>query len=261
LKVALWFQATIAVTLGGSLKVSAMAGFAKFNPRAFLEREKRAAANAGLAKNLEDISHPANKLKTLAGLATLAAQSPQNENQEIGYPDTTADHHPHGKNQPNPAKVAKVAKVESPVATIEGAAWGDAEEERAAIVEHDGGAPLAWAEALARLDPAKPPSDVPLKRWVQFIDDCGRFLDDGWANCAEALGWGPLDLFGCDRIRPFARIDRAGLLWLLNGQKLLVLAADAAAIATASGGSLTYHRRPVEVGRVVLAWEIAKAEK
>jgi hypothetical protein len=32
---------------------------------------------------------------------------------------------------------------------------------------------------------------------------------------------GPLDLFGCDRLKPFARINRAGLLWLLDGRKLL----------------------------------------
>ena len=34
--------------------------------------------------------------------------------------------------------------------------WGDLEEERAAIIEYDGGAPHPWAEALARLDPATP---------------------------------------------------------------------------------------------------------
>jgi hypothetical protein len=39
--------------------------------------------------------------------------------------------------------------------------WSDAEEERAAIAEYDGGAPRAWAEALARLDPNKPAGDVP----------------------------------------------------------------------------------------------------
>jgi hypothetical protein len=71
--------------------------------------------------------------------------------------------------------------------------WDEAEEERAAIVEYDGGAPRAWAEALARLDPARPPCDIPPKRWLCFIDDCGRFLDDGWLPCAEALGWGPHD--------------------------------------------------------------------
>jgi hypothetical protein len=56
------------------------------------------------------------------------------------------------------------------------------EEERAAIVEHDGGVPRAWAEGFARLDPRKPPGDVPPLRWLRFIDDCGRFVDGGWAS-------------------------------------------------------------------------------
>ena len=131
----------------------------------------------------------------------------------------------------------------------------ESEEERAAIIEYDGGATRTWAEALARLDPACPPSDLPLRRWVRFIDDCGRFLDDGWATCAERLGWGPHDLFGCDRGKPCARISRAGLLWLLNGRTLLALAADTAAIATASGGYLTFRRCFREPGGV-LAWEL-----
>jgi hypothetical protein len=45
------------------------------------------------------------------------------------------------------------------------AIWGEAEEERAAIVEHDGKIPCEWAEGFARLDPDRPPVDVPLKRW------------------------------------------------------------------------------------------------
>ena len=72
-------------------------------------------------------------------------------------------------------------------------------DERASIIEFDGGAPRAWAEALARLDPNKPSGDLPPQRWLRFIDDCGRFLDGGWAVRAAFLGWGPLDLFGCDR--------------------------------------------------------------
>lgn len=63
--------------------------------------------------------------------------------------------------------------------------------ERAGLAEFDGGAPRAWAEALARLDPNSSPGDVPLKRWRRFIDDCGRFLDSGWAERATALGWTP----------------------------------------------------------------------
>ena len=78
------------------------------------------------------------------------------------------------------------------------------------------------AEGLARLDPAGPPQDVPIGRWVQFIHDCQRFLNDGWANCAERLGWTPLECsaatalnrlpasiaqvcFGCSTVGNFSR--------------------------------------------------------
>ena len=135
--------------------------------------------------------------------------------------------------------------------------WSDAEEERAAIAEYDGGAPRAWAEALARLDPNKPPGDVPARRWLRFVDDCGRFLDGGWAVRAAAFGWGPLDLFGCDRERPFARIDHLGLLWLLNGASVVELYRDRAILETERSTRQCYRRRPVEVGRVVLAWELS----
>ena len=73
--------------------------------------------------------------------------------------------------------------------------------------------------------PRASPGDVPPRRWQRFVDNIAQFIDDGWAEKATALGWGPLDLFGADRERPFARIDQAGLLWLLNGDKLLKIAA------------------------------------
>jgi hypothetical protein len=134
--------------------------------------------------------------------------------------------------------------------------WGETHEERAGIIEYDGRAPRAWAEALARLDPARPPGDVPPKRWLRFINDCGRFLDDDWAHRAAELGWTPIDLFGCDRSKPFARIDRCGLLWLLDGRQLHVLTADRAVMKRGNGASATFYRRPHEPGQV-LAWEIA----
>jgi hypothetical protein len=134
--------------------------------------------------------------------------------------------------------------------------WGEAEEERAAIVEHDGKIPRAWAEGFARLHPERPPGNVPAKRWQTFVDDIGRFLDAGWAAKAAALGWGPLDLFGCDPERPFARIDHAGLLWLLNGDRLVELDCHRAVIERSAGSRQVFRRRPLAVGEVVLAWEL-----
>ena len=136
--------------------------------------------------------------------------------------------------------------------------WSDAEEERAAIVEYDGGTPRPWAEALARLDPARVPPNISPERWAQFIDDCGRFLDQGRATHAEGLGWGPLDLFGCDRERPPAEDDHAGLLWRIEGGKLIIISAYAAIIETATGQQKTFHRRNNRPGELALAWELAQ---
>jgi hypothetical protein len=135
--------------------------------------------------------------------------------------------------------------------------WGEAEDERAAIVEHDGAIPREWAEGLVRLDPDRPPGDVPLRRWQRFVDDVGRFLDSPFYAVAASLGWGPHDLFGSDRDRPFTQIEQSGLLWQLNGNRLVMLAEDTVRIETPAGTRLTYRREPIEPG-CVLAWELAR---
>jgi hypothetical protein len=132
--------------------------------------------------------------------------------------------------------------------------WGEAEEERAAIIERDGGMPRIWADGFARLNCMVCPRDVPPARWEQLINDVGLFLDR-WAAYAAALDWGPYDLFGCDRNRPFARIDQSGLLWLLNGDRVVMIAEDAATIERPGRVRQTYRRKPREPG--VLAWELA----
>jgi hypothetical protein len=183
---------------------------------------------------------------------------------------------------PKPAKAPKVDPIEPPQARTLGglgalggvagetenpptpadappAIWGEAEEERAAIVENDGKIPRNWAEGFARLDPDRAPADVPPKRWQRFVDDAGRFLDSPFCVVAAALGWGPHDLFGCDRDRPFARIDQAGLLWLLNGAKLVALSENTATGKTPTGARQTWRRKAAAVDRV-LAWELAGGE-
>jgi hypothetical protein len=184
--------------------------FTKFDPRAFLNGEDCTGDTAKAAKAAKAASECAPGPERSATLATLAALAGRQAETQ--------------KSEPQPET------------------WTDVEDERAAIIEFDGGAPRIWAEALARLDPTKPPIDVPPPRWLRFIDDCGRFLDQGWAPKAAALGWGPLDLFGCDRERPFVRVDHKGLLWLLNGGSIVQMHRDRATIKTQGGAQQTYRR-------------------
>jgi len=76
------------------------------------------------------------------------------------------DCNPGGHAQVKPAAVAQKAL-----------GWSEAEDERAAIVEHDGAIPRAWAEGYARLDPDHPPSDVPRRRWRGFLRGAARQRD------------------------------------------------------------------------------------
>jgi hypothetical protein len=150
------------------------------------------------------------------------------------------------------AKSELLAMLSTPAA----APWTDAEEERAAIVEDGAGVRPAWAEGFAPLDATRPPGDVPLGRWRAFLDDAGRFLDSGWCDRALALGWTPLQLFGCNRHRPYARVDQAGLIWILNGRALAALTSELAVIDASPSVRQTIRRRPAEPGSVVLPWNL-----
>ena len=81
----------------------------------------------------------------------------------------------------------------------------------------------------------------------------------GWGGptSPRPLGWGPLELFGCDRERPLARYDHMGLLWILQGRKLVALTAQTATIDTLTGSLQIYPRVPIGSDRIVLAWELA----
>jgi len=127
--------------------------------------------------------------------------------------------------------------------------------ENAPIVESEFALAQGWVEASARLDYARPPADVPLRRWVQLIDDIARFVDGGFARRAARLGWAALDLFGCDREKHFARIDRQGLSWLIAGNRIVDLSGSGAIIETWTGARQTWHRKPSQPGRVLL-WEL-----
>ena len=132
----------------------------------------------------------------------------------------------------------------------------DDSEERAAIIEEGAGVPREWAEGFATLCVMARPESVPPHRWRRLIDNAGRFIDH-FAVQAHGLGWDAASVFGCHPLKPDARLDMQGLIWLVGAGELVAIADTSARIRTGTGTILTYCRRPRDAREpMVMAWEL-----
>ena len=116
--------------------------------------------------------------------------------------------------------------------------------------------PPHWVDGIARLESHRVPKEVPAHRWRQFINDCHAFLlaEEHWAERAAGHGWNDLELFGCCR-RPLERLGNAGLLWAINGGRLVELHRDWAIIERASDRSRhVHHRERPKAANITLPW-------
>ena len=188
-----------------------MTAFKKFDPQAFLERERLAA----------------DSTSTLATLATLAAQPAETEisKAEVCAATTGPDEQDNNQIQsPTPAKVAKVAKVQHPASAS------------------------PYQGSLDTLE-RRCPDFVETGQWRQAVEDGRQFLAT-WGDQAKGLGWTAQELFGLHPLpaKPHASFDRlsrynsTGLVWLLHGRVVVKMTADSAAIRTASGRTLMYSK-------------------
>jgi hypothetical protein len=115
--------------------------------------------------------------------------------------------------------------------------------------------PIVWFEGVASLDDRDPPSDVPRHRWRLFVDDCKRFVASDWAGRAAQLGWNAMSLFGCAPRRPLDYSGSAGLLWALNGGRLVQLHRDWAVIdVSVNRSERVFYRRNVDAAKITLPW-------
>jgi hypothetical protein len=120
--------------------------------------------------------------------------------------------------------------------------------------------PVDWVEGVARLNCYRPPTDVPRHRWDQFVSDCQRFMNssENWAERAAEFGWDARALFGCHRNYPLMHLGSAGLLWAINGGKLVELHRDWAVIdLPVNRSQRIFHRRDVAAVKVILPWDRA----
>jgi hypothetical protein len=90
--------------------------------------------------------------------------------------------------------------------------------ERQAIVEIEGGIPPLYSAGFARLQ-LTPPPGLSVPRWLQAVDDAGRFLD-AFGQQAQAMGWRSDDLFQAD-----------GLVRALQGARVTKLTSTMAVIS------------------------------
>jgi hypothetical protein len=114
--------------------------------------------------------------------------------------------------------------------------------------------PADWVEGVARLDYQRPMTGVPRHRWCQFVDDCYSFIRSEWAERAAALGWNARALFGYHR-NPLMYLGSAGLLWVMDGGKLVDLRRDWAIIdGPVHRSPRTFFRRNIDPEKTALPW-------
>jgi hypothetical protein len=68
-----------------------------------------------------------------------------------------------------------------------------------------------------------------------------RFVAEGWAAKALALGWSERELFALPE--RWSRCDRCGAAWLAGERRVIEATADAIAIETEFGARLRFYRR------------------
>ena len=116
--------------------------------------------------------------------------------------------------------------------------------------------PQEWRDGVSKLLGTPPPEGMAPESWMLFLASCDAFMATPWPGQAASMGWTAYNLFGCDGLKPVARVDRMGLLWLLRGGRIVALTSGTAVIEMPSGSRLTYRTNPIRDPGDVLAWEL-----
>jgi hypothetical protein len=121
-----------------------------------------------------------------------------------------------------------------------------------------------WTEGVARLDYHHAPAGIRLHRWRQFVDDCARFLDSTHNGAARAatLGWDTYALFGCGPAHPLDHLGSAGLLWFINGGRIVELHRGWAILEVPGRESrISYDCQRSDTPNGRLPWELTRLSK
>ena len=147
-------------------------------------------------------------------------------------------------------------------------------EERAGIIEHDGGLPRQEAETLAAQEQGHADADSlhreSVGRWAAEIERLATlpaispdgaealkraraFIAEGWALQAARFGWDEVELFGVCPVAPWQRLDRKGAAF---GGAVKAVTQEAMVYV---GGLRRYRAMVNNDGGAVLIWELPQS--
>jgi hypothetical protein len=89
--------------------------------------------------------------------------------------------------------------------------------------------------------------------WPGIVSDALRLAREGWAGKALALGWDPLQLWGCSPLKG-GDVDREGLAVCLAGRQVALLDELTAIMESQAGTHSVFRRRPTD--GALLLWDL-----
>ena len=131
----------------------------------------------------------------------------------------------------------------------------------ARIVAEESGVPAAPGvePGLLALRGMRPPRRLcDARHWDEIKADAIRLQREGWADAATALGWHPLEIFGCGAS---SSADFEGLAVWIAGRRLLLLDAQSALVATPDGRASFDRRaraRAMHAANPVFLWDLGR---
>jgi hypothetical protein len=130
-------------------------------------------------------------------------------------------------------------------------------EERAAIIEHDGGAPRQLAEVFAQFEICAPPPGIDPGRWHGAQEAFAGLLASGVAAKALRLGWDSREIIGICRSLSHDSPSRAGLTWSIKPGDTVPDVRRSGCIIAYGNVRHIWKRAPIGAD-ICLPWDMAK---
>ncbi len=113
--------------------------------------------------------------------------------------------------------------------------------------------PQDWVIGVNKILQSPSPPQISGDRWVRFKLDLSTFLPQ-WDQTAVDLGWTAVEIFGVHYLKPHARPDGMGLVFILHGDVVTEMTEIGATIMTKTRARHSYPRIPRP--EMIPAWEL-----